>query len=132
MSIELLLAIASLALSVGGLVPVFVEAPTRSRVVIAVIFTALLSLTSIALYREYSYEKLVTNVMDEIEGKLGNNLWTYEQINEAVHYQSPIITREALFRMVSKGRVGDKVETFTRDGIEWKVRAYYIQHITKP
>ncbi len=131
MSIELLLSIASLALSVGGLVPVFVGVPTRSRVVIAVIFTALLSLASIALYREYSYEKLVAYVIDEIERKLGNNLWTYEQINEAVHFQSPQITREALFRMVSNGKVGDKIEIITRDGIEWKVRAYCIQQITK-
>jgi hypothetical protein len=127
MPIELLLSVASLALSVGGLVPVFVGEPTRSRAVIAVIFTALLCLASIVLYREYSYERLVSSVMVEIERKLSSSLWTYEQIHESVHLQPPQITREALFRMVANGKVGDKVETFVKNGVEWKVRAYYIR-----
>lgn len=127
MTIELILSIASFALSIGGLVPVLIGQPTRSRVVIALIFAALLSTTGIVLYREYYHEHRVSSIMAEIERKLDKSTWTYDQIHEAVHFQPPQITREALFRLVEEGRVVDKQEMFIKDGAEWKVRAYYVR-----
>lgn len=127
MTIELILSILSFALSVGGLVPVIIGEPTRSRIVIAIIFAVLLSTTGIVLYRDYSHEYRVGSIMNEIERKLDKSAWTYNQIHEAVHYQPPQITREALFRLVKEGRVGDKQEIFIKDGSEWKVRIYYLR-----
>jgi len=126
-SIELFLSIASFALSFGGLIPALFGIPTRSRVVIAIIFTALISITGTVLYRDYSHDTLVNQVMDEIVNKIGDNVWTYDQIHEAVLYQPPEITRKSLFRLVSEDKIGDKQETFIKDGAEWKVRAYYLK-----
>jgi len=127
MSIETFLSIASFAISLGGLVPVFFLTDRRREVALAVVIAALVATSGAALYRNYQHDHLLGRVQEDIIAKLSHNTWTFDHLYEELHYVPFPVVNEALFRLVERRVVGHKIiEVRGSDGSMLRVRGYYI------
>jgi NADH:ubiquinone oxidoreductase subunit 5 (subunit L)/multisubunit Na+/H+ antiporter MnhA subunit len=129
MAIGTFLAIASFAISVGGLIPVFFFKNRRKEVALAVVIALLVAMTGVALYRHHQYNQLISQVENEIIDKLSSNTWTFDQLYQELHYVPFQVVNEALFHAVEKGVIGYRLIEFrsTTDGSTQQVRAYYVE-----
>ena len=134
MTIELMLSIASFALSIGGLASIFLvnnKESNKNPVVLAVVIAALVPITGVTLYNQHQHESLVEHVRKEIGQKLLHQVWTFDQIFSELHYVSLPVVSEAIFRSVAKGTIGYKIIEFrdTEDGMQ-QVKGDYLQDTT--
>ncbi|MBW1739037.1 MAG: hypothetical protein JRJ69_16220 [Deltaproteobacteria bacterium] len=126
MTIETFLAIASFAISIGGLIPVFFLRDRQKELSLAVVIALLVATTGVVLYRHYQHEQLINRVENEIIGKLSHNTWTVDQLYQELHYVPFPVVNEALFRGVENGVIGHRVIEFrASDGSFLHVRGYY-------
>lgn len=127
MSIETFLSIASFAIAVGGLVPVFFFKNRRKEVALTVVVAALFVTSGVALYRLYQHEQLIGRVQAEILGTLSHDTLTFDQLYQELHYRPFPLVNEALFRAVENGVVGHRVIEFQREGMMLAVKGYYVE-----
>lgn len=127
MGIETFLAIASFAISVGGLVSILMVNKHKREVVLILIIAALVATSSVALYRLYRHDRLIKRVESEIVAKLSHHTWTFDQIYEELHYVPFQVVNETLFRAVERGMIGHQVIEFRNsDGALLQTRGYYV------
>jgi len=127
MSIELVLSIASFALSIGGLVPVLLLKERRKQVVLAIILAALIPSSGVTFFRLYQHETLINRIENEITNKLSYHTWTFDQLYHELHYVPYPIVSEALFNAVEDGMIGFRtIEFRTDDGMQ-QVKGYFLQ-----
>ena len=125
MTIELFLSLLNFALAVGALIPIFFLGDNQKRIVAAVIISMLIPTTGIVWYRLRQHEAIVVQLEKEIENKLSNNIWTFDQIYNELHYDSYSLVNEALFRSVRNHRVDHKIIPFQKDGTILQVKGYF-------
>ena len=127
MPIETFLSIASFAIAVGGLVPIFFFKDRKREIALAVIVAALVATSEVALYRAYQHDQLIGRVQEDIIAKLYRNTWTFDQLYEELHYVPFPVVNEALFHLVERRVVGHRIIEFRGDdGSMLKVKGYYI------
>lgn len=126
MTIELMLSIASFALSIGGLVPVLLLKERRKQIVLAIILASLIPTSGVIFYRLYQHESLVSRVGEEISEKISTHTWTFDQIYSELHYVSYPIVSEALFNAVEEGTIGHKNLEFRSDNGILQVKGYFL------
>lgn len=128
MEIETFLSIASFAISVGGLISLLIAKSQKRVVVFAIVFATLAATSSVALYRLYQHDRLISQVENEIIAKLSHHTWTFDQIYEEMHYVPFKIVNESLFEAVEKRMIGHRVIEFrNKDGAFLQVKGYYVE-----
>jgi len=128
LSLESVLAIASFALSVGGLAHILIIPTLRRQVILAVVVAALVPTTGFALYRVQQHERRLTRMEAAIIKKLSHDTLTFEQVYEGLHYEEFATVNEAIFRLVARGALGQRVlEVRSADGTPLRLRVYYVQ-----
>lgn len=127
MTIEVILAIASFVISLGGLVSVLF-CPLKRRIVILTVVVAALTLTSgIALYQVYQEEKLISHVEEEIRLKLCGHTWPFDHIYDQLFFKTFPVATEALFRAVEQGSITHEIIEFRGPNNTFmKVKGYYV------
>jgi len=129
MAIETFLAIASFAISVGGLIPVFFFKNRRKEIALVVVIALLIATTGVAMYQHYQHNQLINRVEKEIIVKLSHNAWTFDQVYQELHYEPFLVVNEALFHAVDKGVISHRVIEFRNsiDNSMQLVRIYYVE-----
>ena len=128
MAIETFLAIASFAISVGGLISVFFFKDRRKEVALVVVIALLVATTGVAMYQHYQHNQLISRVEKEIIAKLSHNTWTFDQLYQKLLFPSFPVVNEALFRAVEKGVIRDRIiEVRVSNGSMQPVRVYYVE-----
>lgn len=127
MTIELVLSIASFALSIGGLVPVLLLKERKKQVILAIILSALIPTSGITFYALYQHESMINRVEKEIASRLAHHTWTFDQIYNELHYAPYPIVSEALFRAVEGGMIGHRVIEFRSEEGTLQVKGYFLQ-----
>lgn len=131
MSIGIFLSIASFALSLGGLVPIFFLDKEQKKILIllTVIFSTLFITTGIVLFRGLQHEKLIRTVQFEIRESLGAEAKILDQLYQELPLNREYsVVVEALFREVDKGNLGQKTIYFNRDAESIPVKTYFVKH----
>lgn len=132
MTIETFLAIASFAISVGGLIPVFFFKNRRKEIALVVVIALLIATTGVAMYQHWQHNQVISRVEKEIIRILiekKDNAWTFDQIYQKLHYVPFPVVNEALFHAVDKGVIRHRVIEFrnTIDNSRQLVRIYYME-----
>ncbi len=112
MTIEMFLAIASLAISLGGLATGLIHQQQKRIVILTVVVSALTITSSIAFYQLYQYEQELNRVEDEILVKLCGHTWTFDHLYDQLFYKAYPLVNEALFRAVERGAITHKIYEF--------------------
>jgi len=128
MNMGVFLSIASFALSLGGLVPIFFLKQQKKIVALTVIVSALLVTTGFVLFRVLRHERLIHTVQVEIRVNLSTKTKTFDQLYQELHYREYPVVTEALFREVEKGSIGQKTIYFHQEGESIPVKAYFVKH----
>lgn len=124
---EVLLTIASFAISVGGIVHILFFNTQKKQIVLAIIVSAVVATSGITLNIVYRHETMISRVEKEIIGKLSYNTWTFDQIYNELHYVSFPIASEALFRLVRDHKIEHKtIEFRNREGEILQVKGYFV------
>jgi len=126
MTPETFLAIASFALSLGGILPVFFLREQRKAVVLAMVIAALIGTTGATLIRLYKHEQLISRIQQEVINELGRETLTFDQLYIDLHYVPFPVLNEALFRAVEEKRVAHRIIEFQKDATIVPVRGYYV------
>lgn len=127
MTLQTLLAVASFALSIGGLVRISIRSETTKGVSIVVIISALVLLSSIELYQTYQHHQHLNTVSQDILAALGQEVMTLDQLYETLHYEELSIVTEAVDDLVGEHNVGQKIlELKDVFGSSFRVRGYYV------
>ena len=132
MNFDTLLSMGAFAVSVGGLVPVFViDGNQRKQAAIAIVMTLLLCLTGVMLFRSIEHDRAVRSMQVDIVTKLSDHEWTLEQLFEELHYPDRTLFFEALFRAVADGAVEDRLGHIQASGDSpVAIRLYHVS--TRP
>lgn len=104
MTIELIIAILSLTISIGGLV----AAGIRREAIFAVIAVALVTTSAVALWRELQHRIIIKDLQDDIAGVMGDQIITLEMIREKYYDRSPKLVQEALITGKEGGLFADR------------------------
>lgn len=129
MTVETILAIASFALALGGLVPIFFLREQKKIVALIITVSALLVTTSVALFRVLQHEKIIIEVQAKFRMELSEKSKTLDQLDQDLpnHIEYADIV-EALFRGLDKDSLGQKTIYFVRDGESIPVKVYFAKH----
>src|ERR1700756_1606498 len=104
MNFDTVVSMGAFAVSVGGLVPIFVvKENLRKQAVIAIVMTLLLCLTGVMVLRSIEHDRALRSMQVDIVNKLTDHEWTLEQLFEELHYPDRTLFFEALFRAVADG-----------------------------
>jgi RsiW-degrading membrane proteinase PrsW (M82 family) len=120
------LSIASFAISLGGLVPVFFLKNRTKDLALAVVVAALVGTTSVALFHAYQHEMMISRVKGEIIEELAYDTLIFDQIYLELHYVPLTVVSEALFQAVEEGIVEHQMIEFQKDARIVQVRGYYV------
>ncbi len=129
MDIGVFLSIASFALALGGLVPIFLLKEQKKIVALTVIVSTLLVTTGAVLFRVLQHEKLIISVQTEIRTELSGKSKTLDQLDQDLpnHIEYADVV-EALFRGLDEESLGQKTIYFVRDGESIPVKVYFLKH----
>jgi len=130
MDIETFLAIASFAISVGGLILALSVDQRRKKVVlVVVVIVLLLAMSGATVYQHYQHNLLINRQEKEIIEKLNGNTWTFERLYQELFSPSFPVVNEALFRAVEKRVVRNRIidVRVTDDGTMQPVRVYFLE-----
>ena len=123
MTIDTILSLMSLAISVGGLV----AAGLRRETIFAIIAAGLIITTGTVSWRLYQQEREIWRAQNEIITKLASNAWTLDRIYTEVHFLPYKVIHEALFQAVDSGAIHDKeMECTVNDGSVLSTKVYYV------
>jgi hypothetical protein len=119
----------TLAIAVGGLVPIFIIKEDRRRELTIVVMVSLLfALTAIRAVRNYEHVSAVREIQNDIVGTLAGNRWTSDQLYKQLHFPQRDVFFEALTATVDQGRVQQAVVPVRiDDGPPVDVRLYWVQ-----
>lgn len=121
------LGIASLAISVGGLVPVFFLRDRRKEVSLAVVVAAMVCLSASLVYEQASHVRSVDKVSADVREQLRPDIQTFDQLYESLHYVEFALLNESLQRLVDSGVVDHRVLKLRGDdGRDYRVKGYFV------
>jgi len=124
MTMELVLNLLGLAISIGGLI----AAGLKREAVFAVIASALMVTTGVATWSAYSHERKIAHVQTHIIEKLSENRWTFDRVYSEVHFVPYEDVHEAVFRAVDHGTLRDEpTECILNDGSVLATRVYFTE-----
>jgi len=103
---DTILAIIGLAFSVGGFLPVFFMRERKKEVTIAVVLVILLSVTAIAVVRNYQRDLEVQRAENSIIQKLGVEAKTFDQLYAEIKFCSLSNLNDALDNLTKRNIVG--------------------------
>jgi hypothetical protein len=104
-SLETALAIAGVALSLGGLVPAIWPKAPAGRAVFVVTLSALLTLSSVGVWRSIEHRKNVEYWADEVMRLLAQRPLTIEQLNQRLPHPPFTLLVEAVDGLVRAGQI---------------------------
>jgi hypothetical protein len=105
MTLETFLSIASLAVSIGGLVPVFRLQDREKAVVLAIMITVLVLLSAVGLYRAVQHQAEIRYVSGEVTKALGKGPSTINQLEQSLHHVAFAHLLEAVDNLVRSGKI---------------------------
>lgn len=121
------LAIASLAISVGGLVPVFFLRDRRKEISIAIVIAAMICLSAVVVYQQNVHKGMVECVSADVREKLRPEIQTFDQLYESLYYVEFTILNEALDHLVNSGIVDHRILVLRGDdGKTYRVKGYFV------
>jgi outer membrane protein assembly factor BamB len=120
---------AALAVSAGGLIPIFViKEDRRKELAIVLVVSLLIALTGVMAVRNQEHASEVREIEKEIVGTLSGNRWTSDQLYKQLHFPHREIFFEALFGAVDQSRVQQAVvQVRIDDGPAVDVRLYWVE-----
>ncbi|MDD5719566.1 MAG: hypothetical protein PHQ53_07760 [Candidatus Krumholzibacteria bacterium] len=127
MSINTFLAIASFALSIGGLLSSLFFKERKKEIAVVVVVTALVVTTGIALLRNHQEQQLIVRVQEEALAVLSSDALTFDEIYQRLHFRPFSVVNEAMFRSVERGTVGHRLVEFHQGGKITTVRLYFAE-----
>jgi len=129
MDIDALLSALALAVSVGGLVPIFIiKENRRKELTIAVMVSLLIALTAAMAARSHEHGREVRSIQKEIVGTLSGNRWTLDQLYKQLHYPRREVFFEGLSGVVEQRRVQQAVvQVRIDDSTPVDVRLYWVE-----
>jgi hypothetical protein len=129
MDFDALLSASAFAVSVGGLVPIFIiKEDRRKELAIVIVVSLLIALTAVMAVRNREHASEVREIQKEIVGTLSGNRWTSDQIYKQLHFPRRDVFFEALSGVVDQGRVEQAVvEVRIDDSLPVDVRLYWVQ-----
>jgi hypothetical protein len=129
MDFDALLSALTLAISVGGLVPIFIiKEDRRKELAIVIVVSLLIALTAVRAVRSHQHTSEVREIQNEIVETLSGNRWTSDQLYKQLHFPHRDAFFEALSGAVDQGRIQQAVvEVRIDDGQPVDVRLYWVQ-----
>jgi hypothetical protein len=129
MDFDALLSASTLAISVGGLVPMFIiKEDRRKELAILIVVSLLIALTAVMEVRNHEHASQVREIQNEIVGTLSGNRWTSDQLYKQLHFPHRDVFYEALSGAVDQRRIQQAVvEVRIDDGPPVDVRLYWVQ-----
>lgn len=119
------LSIASFAIALGGLLPVFLLKDRKKDLALVIILGILIGTTSLTLHQAYQHEVMIDRVKEEILQELAYDTLTFDQLYLELHYIPFTVVSEALFQAVEQGVVEHRMIEFQKDAKIVQVRGYY-------
>lgn len=127
-SIDTILAILSLAVSIVGLFPTFRLQDVRKKIVIVVVLVIIITSSALTFIRTVQYGKQIELVSNEIVEKIGPTSKTFDQLFEELYYPDFSILSEALDNLINEGKVGHRILEVHNDiGESFRVRGFYLK-----
>ncbi|KPA18762.1 conserved hypothetical protein, membrane [Candidatus Magnetomorum sp. HK-1] len=121
------LSIISLALSIGGLVPIFRLQDQRKALLLAVMISVLVLLSTISLYRVFQHQKEVEYVSGEVINVLGKGPKTINQIDQNIYHIDYAILLEAVEDLVRTDKIHyESMKLFDVQQNEYTVSVYSV------
>jgi hypothetical protein len=129
MSLEQWLALVSVALSLGGLVPVIRRGPDRGLTVASTILALLLGLTSVMVFSHWQHDRKIDRIQSEMSSFLSKREEaTFEEIFKNLHTMEEGDAREALLKSAENGVILHEQREFTLgDGRVVEIRYYHLK-----
>jgi hypothetical protein len=126
--------VAALAVSAGGLIPIFIiKEDRRKELSIVLVVSLLIALTAVMAVRNQEHASEVREIEKEIVGTLSGNRWTSDQLYKQLHFPHREIFFEALAGAVDRGRVQQAVvQVRIDDGPAVDVRLYWVEPAKAP
>lgn len=127
MDLNTILSIASLSISVGGLVPVFFLQDRVKAVVFGVVISSLVLLSAIGVYRAVQHQAEIRYVSSEVKKALGKNPSTINQLEQSIHHVDFVLLLEAVDNLVRSGKIQYQIEKlYDTQRNAYLVGVYYV------
>lgn len=127
MALDTVLSIASLAIAIGGLVPVFRLEDRRKAVVLGVAISALVLLSSVGLYRSVQHQAEIRYVSGEVTKALSKGPRTIDQLEQSIHHVNFANLLEAVDNLVRLGKIQYEItELHDTQRNSYSVGVYFI------
>lgn len=110
MDLNIILSISSLAISVGGLVPVFFLPERKKAVVFGVVISFLILLSAVGVFRAVQHRSEIRYVSIEVQKVLGKSPSTINQLEQSLHHVGYALLLEAVDNLVRSGKIQYQVE----------------------
>jgi hypothetical protein len=120
--------ILSLALSVGGLIPVFFLRAQKKVIVISLgmVLLVLVALSTISIVRIQDQTTLIERQSNEVLERLEIGSKTFDQLYQELFYPDFKVLSQAIDNLVSKGKVGHTLlDVHDERGEIYRIRIYY-------
>jgi hypothetical protein len=129
MGIDAWLSASALAISVGGLVPIFIiKEDRRKELVIVIVVSLLIALTAVMAVRNHEHLSEVREIENEIVGTLPSNRWTSDQLYKQLNFPHRDVFFEALSVAIDQRRVRQAVvQVRIEDSPPVDVRIYWVE-----
>jgi hypothetical protein len=105
MSLDTILAIAGLAISIGGLVPLFFPQGRLREITLATIISALVLLSAVGAWREFERQAELGYLSNEVMKLLADKSRTIYQIEKELHHPSYPLLLETIDNLVHSGKI---------------------------
>lgn len=109
MSLDTVLAIAGLAVSVGALVPVFFDKGRVREASLVIAITALIALGAVGAWRAVEHDREVRHTSNEVMKLLAVRPQTLYQLEQGLHHPTFSVLLEAVDKSVRSGEIEYKV-----------------------
>jgi hypothetical protein len=119
---------AALAVSAGGLIPIFIiKEDRRKELAIVLVVSLLMALTAVMALRNHEHASEVRAIENDIVGALSGNRWTSEQLYKQLHFPLRDAFFEALAGAVDQHRIQQAVvQVRIEDTPAVDVRLYWV------
>lgn len=125
MSIDAVLNIIGLVISIGGLL----AAKLDKQAVLNIFLAALVITTGVVLYLNFHRVSELSKTEERIKQKLAHNRWTAERISDELQIDDKRLVRDALWRATDTGTLDEqRTECTSNDGTVLSTRVYFVRN----
>jgi len=118
----------AVAISVGGLVPIFIiKEDRRKELAIVIVVSLLIAVTAIMAVRNHEHVSEVREIENGLVGTLSGNRWTSDQLYKQLNFPHRDAFFEALSAAIDQRRVQQTVvQVRIDDGSPVDIRLYWV------